>query len=300
MSMSLEGLMRAAGLKKTYSDETKYAEYIEKQGILNEKPYSPPRRILKKSHIRKAQADGMDYYVLRGGSGTVKKQILYLHGGAYIAQPTPLHWDFLLRLLENLDAEITVPIYPKAPRHQFQEAFEKVLKVYEEIITRTEPKEIVVMGDSAGGGFSLALAQLLQKKELPQPGNIILISPWLDITMTNPEIPSLEKLDPMLGTQGLIEAGKAWAGGQAPDYYLLSPINGDIKGLGSISLFIGTHEILLPDARRFRDIAEEQGSHINYYEYEEMFHVFPAAPIPEAKKAIDEMVRIIKLDNSLR
>jgi acetyl esterase/lipase len=94
------------------------------------------------------------------------------------------------------------------------------------------------MGDSAGGGFALALAQALLEKELPQPGNIILISPWLDITMTNPEIPAFEEKDPMLAVYGLAEIGKVYAGNTDPGHYMLSPINGPVVGLAPITLFM--------------------------------------------------------------
>ncbi len=146
------------------------------------------------------------------------------------------------------------------------------------------------MGDSAGGGFALALAQLLLEKGLSQPGKIILLSPWLDITMKNPDAYVLEDKDPMLGIYGLIQMGKAYAGDTNLNHYLLSPINGKINGLGKISLFIGTHEVFLPDARRFRDIALSQGARINYFEYPKMNHIFVLYPIPEAKKATKEII----------
>ncbi|WP_144942122.1 alpha/beta hydrolase, partial [Paenibacillus sp. 32O-W] len=116
---------------------------------------------------------------------------------------------------------------------------------------------------------------------------------WLDITLSNPDIQKFEKNDAALGSYGLAILGKLYAGDTDPNHYLLSPINGDIQGLGEISLFIGTHDLMLADARKFRDRAKKEGIMINYYEYSKMNHVFPALPIPEAKKAIRQIIDLI-------
>lgn len=134
---------------------------------------------------------------------------------------------------------------------------------------------------------------MVKGKNLPQPSRIILLSPWLDITLSNPDIQKFEKNDAALGSYGLAILGKLYAGDTDPNHYLLSPINGDIQGLGEISLFIGTHDLMLADARKFRDRAKKEGIMINYYEYSKMNHVFPALPIPEAKKAIRQIIDLI-------
>jgi acetyl esterase/lipase len=150
------------------------------------------------------------------------------------------------------------------------------------------------MGDSAGGGLALALSQLLLKEGISQPGNIILLSPWLDVTLNNPKIAALKKFDPMLNLKLLIEAGKTYAGDTPTSNYLVSPINGPIQGLGKISIFIGTHELFLPDARKFKARAKREKVDINYFEYPKMNHVFPVLPIPEARLAMKQIIDIIK------
>ncbi|MEN9070022.1 alpha/beta hydrolase [Bacillus altitudinis] len=75
---------------------------------------------------------------------------------------------------------------------------------------------------------------------------------------------------------------------------MVSPIHGDIKSLGRISIFIGGHEFFLPDARKFKEMADKQGIPINYIEYPKMNHVFPVFPIPEAMKALKQMIAIIE------
>lgn len=125
-------------------------------------------------------------------------------------------------------------------------------------------------------------------------GGYVEQSPWLDITLSNPEVITMIDKEPMLNWNMLVESGKRYAGETPRSHYLLSPIHGEIKNLGNISLFIGTHELFLPDARKFKEKAIRQSVDINYFEYPKMNHVFPVFPIPEAKKALKQMVDIIQ------
>ena len=94
-----------------------------------------------------------------------EKHILYLHGGGYVYEITNLHWEFLGKLIDALKCTITIPIYPLAPKHQYQEVFDMIVPIYQQIISEVKPEDIVIMGDSAGGGMSLSLAQLLKEKK---------------------------------------------------------------------------------------------------------------------------------------
>lgn len=291
-SWLVEHLLKRLSNKDSFTDEKLYAEFLKTKQIENEKPYVLSTYIQKKFNIEKQHFAGMDCYIFNQES-TSSGSILYLHGGGYIKQPSVYHWNFLGKIAKEANIKIYVPIYPKAPNHQYKESFAKVLPLYEWILNTSAKENIILMGDSAGGGFALALAQLLLEKGLQQPRRIILFSPWLDITMENPDAYALEHKDPMLGIYGLIQMGKAYAGDTDPNHYLLSPINGKITGLGEITLFIGTHEVFLPDARKFRDITVSKGTKINYFEYPKMNHIFVLYPIPEAKKATKKIVEII-------
>ena len=143
------------------------------------------------------------------------------------------------------------------------------------------------MGDSAGGGFVLAFAQYLRNNGIKQnANNIIMISPWLDLSMQDPDMEVLEKVDPAIRLEGILEMAKVWAGGSDFNNYMISPINGTFENLGKMTIFIGTHDILLSSARKLRDILSNKMIDFNYYEYPNMDHVFPLFPIiPEAKSA---------------
>ncbi|KZS48792.1 hypothetical protein AWU65_24070 [Paenibacillus glucanolyticus] len=292
-SKLIESILLMSGTKQRYSDKVKFAKFLEQKRTVNAKPYFLPKGIQQKLNIGLDQSYGKDCYVLHGYKQADDKYIIYLLGGGHINRPVGGNWKFIRKVADLSNATVIVPIYPKAPLHQYHESYDQVLPIYEKLLMKTSPQNIILMGDSAGGGFALGLAQLLKEKDLPQPSRIILISPWLDITLSNPDIQHFEKNDATLGSYGLTIIGRLYAGDTDPNHYLLSPINGDIHGLGEISLFIGTHDLMVADARKFRDRAKKEGVMINYYEYPKMNHVFPAMPIPEAKKAIRQIIDLI-------
>jgi epsilon-lactone hydrolase len=140
----------------------------------------------------------------------------------------------------------------------------------------------------------MAAGEKMQVEQVQQPGQIIMLSPWLDLTLTNPDISKIDPLDSFLGIEGLQKAGRAYAGTADLGHYLPSPINGPLDGLGKISLFIGTNEIFLADARKLKALAEAKGIDINYYEYPDMFHVWMFLNFPESKKARQQIFDLVR------
>ncbi|WP_083659870.1 MULTISPECIES: alpha/beta hydrolase fold domain-containing protein [Paenibacillus] len=223
---------------------------IEKKQLSDS--YEPSKQLQKSFNIRKEVINGHFYYVIQPLEHVGNKHILYLHGGGYVYTIMSLHWEFLSRLVDTLQCTITVPIYPLAPKYYYQDVFDMIVPIYQKIIFEVKPENVSVMGDSAGGGLSLALVQLLKEKNLPQPGNIILISPALDYSFSNPEIKAVEKYDPISAVPALFDIGKWYGRETSLTHYLISPIYGSFAGLGKISLFTGTHDITNPDSRRFK------------------------------------------------
>ncbi len=253
----------------------------------------PPKRTEKICNIASYTANGRNVFVLSPKSRKATQHILYLHGGAYVQTFVRQHWKFLSNLVASTDSVITAPDYPIAPKHTFIDAFHMVISVYREMIANVGPHNIVVMGDSAGGGFSLALCQRLKSENLPQPRRIILLSPWLDLTLTNPEIRSIDSRDPFLGISGLRKAALAYAGGHDLNDYCLSPIHGPLNGLAPISIFIGSNDILVADARRLMMIARRQGISIDYHEYRDMVHVWMLLYFPESRHAQQKIEQLV-------
>ena len=255
----------------------------------------PPKAIRAACNIVKQTANGRNVFMLTPKDGTSKKHILYLHGGAYIQNFVKQHWQFLSMLVKSTHCTIIAPDYPLAPRHTYIDAFSMVTPLYEQIVCEAGPENTLVMGDSAGGGFALALCQKMKMDAIPQPRRIVLLSPWLDIALQNPEIAQIDSEDPFLSAAGLRKAGVAYAGSSDLSSFMLSPINGPLEGLGNISIFIGTKDILAADTRKLRNLAEKKGVFIDYREYKDMVHVWMLLYFRESRQAQDEIKRLINL-----
>ena len=266
-------------------------KYLTEQAIENEQRYELPLALRLTGNMQRIEMAGLDCIVLGGGESPLR--IIYLHGGAYVQQPLLPHWTFLDRLAKKTRAEIIVPLYPKAPLHTYSETFGMLTRLYRLLLDVCNACDTVFMGDSAGGGLALAFAQSCKETGLVQPKRLILLSPWLDVSMEHPGIEALEEKDPMLQREYLITAGKAWAGSQDTHYYKVSPTYGPCAHLCPVTLFVGTHEIFYADALTFAERARKQHAVVDVRVYQKMNHVFPLFPIPEAKKAMKEIIDLV-------
>ena len=262
-----------------------------------DRTYSEPsKRLHRKYLIAKRTINSHLVWTIAPKQNASEKHVIYLHGGAYVNSFAPQHWDFMSKLVEMLSCTVTAPNYPHAPEHNVRDVFALILPLYHELAARAGSANITVMGDSSGGGISLALAQRLREDGHDQPGHVILLSPWLDATLSNPEIAEFDKIDPFLGVEGLKYGGAVYARGADPKSYLVSPVYGSLKDLAPVTLFIGTRDILYPDCRKLRDKAAAEGVPLDYREYDEMVHDWMLGPLPEAKHAIAGIVETISSD----
>lgn len=203
-----------------------------------------------------------------------EKVILYFHGGSYFAEMTVEHWNFIQKLIDDTGSKIILPDYPLAPKSNVVDVFGMVEPLYQKIISQTNPENLIIMGDSAGGGLSLALEEKLAKDNILEPSKTILISPWLDVTMENPEIKDVQKNDTDLSTETLKVAGITYAGEKDTKNYLVSPLYGDISKLKNITIFTGTYDILNPDVHILQKKAQEIGNEITIKEFEKAKHIW--------------------------
>lgn len=253
--------------------------------------------VFQNCRVLKFQINGRNVFTLRPkANNSCNKHILYLHGGAYVQCFNKFHWQFLASLVKTVGCTITAPDYPLAPQHTHVESFEMATTLYKQLLLTVGSGNLILMGDSSGGGFALALAQKLKSETIVQPSQIILLSPWLDITLTNPEISKIAGNDPFLEVESLRKAGNLYAGDADAGHHLLSPINGPLEGIGRISLFIGSKEILLADARKLKVMAEATRIKINYWEYQDMVHAWMFLNLPESKRARRQIVDLILQD----
>lgn len=214
--------------------------------------------------------------------------VFYLHGGAYFMDFTNAHWRFLKKLVEGADVKLIAPAYRLVPFATYREAFDLVVPLYREYREAHPDQKVVLMGDSAGGGLSLAVTEALKADGICLPDELILLSPWVDVAMDNPQIGKYESRDPFLSVQSLKLCAEKWKDDLDAHDWHVSPIYGDLGGIRNVTVFVGTSEIFFPDVTKFFRMLDRDPSN-ELIVGDEMNHVFPLFPIPEAVPAINKI-----------
>jgi acetyl esterase/lipase len=186
-----------------------------------------------------------------------------------------------------------VPIYPIAPEHDFHAMFGMVGDVYRQMLDETDAEDIVFMGDSAGGNMAVVLTMMAAEEGLPLPSRHVLISPGLDMSLSNPEVFEAERNDPWLGISGGLEAIRMYSAGIDRSDWHISPLYGDLSVLPQTLLLTGSHDLLSPDNLIFAKKASAAGVDIDVVYEEGMFHVWPLIEMPEARRARDSIVTFL-------
>lgn len=251
----------------------------------------PPRGMYKQFDITCYEIQSSKIFEIRPQNRLPTHTVLYWHGGAYVSNISPIHWKFIGRLVSMLDATFIVPDYPLLPQHTCRDVTAFTLLAYEETIKKVKPEDLIVMGDSAGGGLVLVTAQEAPKHGLPQPAALVMISPFLDVTMSDPELAIIDTRDPYISLSGLVAAGDMYAAELSKVDPRVSPIYGSLTGLPPMQLFVGSDELLLVDARKLKTKAEAQKIPLEYHEGAGLFHVWPILLFmsAEATKACEQI-----------
>ncbi|MBB1497801.1 alpha/beta hydrolase [Paracoccus sp. MC1862] len=214
--------------------------------------------------------------------------ILYLHGGAYVCGITTVHWHFLTSLAQR-SAVIEVPLYGLGPKHDFREAYALLDELWAGIAQRHPGRPVTIMGDSAGGGLALGFALHLRDSGRSLPESLVLLSPWVDIASTDPQVDERRQDDPMLARAGAELAAKVWANGADPDDPRLSPMNGDLTGLPPTDIYQGTRDMLRPQVEALADKLRAAGVRVDLTLCPGGLHVYPIFDTPESKAARDRI-----------
>ncbi|MFP4092127.1 MAG: alpha/beta hydrolase [Cyclobacteriaceae bacterium] len=283
-------LFRLLAIRKKFS-----LEWLLKTG---RKPGNacPPDKFYKKYAVTHEEINQRKVWYIRPKENATGHYLLYLHGGAYVQNFLTLHWALFPKLIDRLGCTIVAPDYPLAPEHQVKSVYDMLIPLYQQLVKKAGAENLAIMGDSAGGGISLALAQQLREEKIPQPASLVLLSPWLDISLSTPGTEQMQHMDPILSVEGLRECGKLYAGNMEKDHYLLSPVNGTLNKLAPLTLFIGGRDVLLPDCRRLKKRTEAEGISMDYHEYPYMLHDWMLLPIPEAREVLDLITLKLKKD----
>ncbi len=153
-----------------------------------------------------------------------KPHIFFLHGGAYLLEALPTHWALIKNVIQETNSRITFLDYPLTPEYDYMATFDMVSESYDLVTRQYANDEFVFMGDSAGGGLAFAFNQKLILEEHPKlPIKTILLSPWLDLSLSHPDIDRMEKKDVLLSRSILNYCANHYAGRADQSQYMLSP-----------------------------------------------------------------------------
>lgn len=235
-----------------------------------------PENIENKYDLTVETFENRNIFIIKSkGSKKTNMKILYFHGGSYMAEATSNHWEFIENLVDDTGATVILPDYPLTPKYNYKDVFNMVVPLYKEIQQRVDvSNELIIMGDSAGGGLSLALLEKISQEDVKMPKKTILISPWLDVRMDNPKIEQVKEQDKKLNKEALKIAGLAYAGSDGIDSYLVNPIDGDLSKINNLTIFTGTKDILNPDVYKLKEKAEKNNINIDINEYQDAGHIW--------------------------
>jgi acetyl esterase/lipase len=223
--------------------------------------------------------------------------VLYLHGGGYNICSPNTHKELAAHISIASGARVLLPDYRLAPEHPFPSALEDATSAYRWLLdTGLTGGNIAIVGDSAGGGLSIATSVSLRETGEPSPASIACISPWTDLDMSGNSIKTHAEIDPMLNLQLMKIMASNYIGNGDPRSPLISPIYADLKGISPLFIHVGSDEMLLDDSTRIADRAKSAGVDVTIKIYDHMWHVWHlnARFMHEAQNAIEELGSFIR------
>lgn len=223
--------------------------------------------------------------------------VLYLHGGGYVTGSPASHRHLLGAISEMTGLAAFGADYRLAPENPFPAAVDDAVAAYKGLLDSGIPAErIAIMGDSAGGGLTIATLVAARDKGLPMPACAVAISPWADLSQSGESFQTRKARDPMVGSEGLGEMAAAYLGGADAKTPLASPLYADLKGLPPLLIQVGTEETLYSDTTALKARAEEAGVDVSAESWGGMVHVWHIFhPIlPEGRDAVARLASFVK------
>ncbi|MET9322368.1 alpha/beta hydrolase fold domain-containing protein [Streptomyces sp. NPDC003038] len=292
-SRALSAALIAAGRRRRFTSaeavQTRVAESARRPAS-----HLPPRSLGRVAEISRTFVGAWPVYDVSPRGTEPTAQVLYVHGGGYVNELVRPHWALVRALVTQARARVVVPAYILAPRGTADRTVPVAADLLSGLIASGGAGGTVLVGDCAGAGLALAAAQRLRDRTGAQPSRIVLISPWLDVTMSHPDQAAIEAGDPVLARAGLLEAGRLYAGTLAADDPRVSPLRGSFGGLAPLTVFTGTRDVLSTDSRELVRRARADGVEVEFHEALGLPHVYPLLPVPEGRAARARIVELIR------
>jgi acetyl esterase/lipase len=222
--------------------------------------------------------------------------ILFLHGGGYVSGSPASHGALIAYLAHHAEARVFALDYRLAPEHPFPAAVEDAWEAYWWLLCQgIAPAQIVVAGDSAGGGLTVALLLALREAGMPLPAAGVCLSPWMDLALTGASLWTQPAAD-YLNFEVLRASARMYLAGHDARDPLASPLYADLRGLPPLLLQVGSAELLLDDSRRFARRAQAAGADVELELWPGMVHVwhFTYRIEPMARRAVQSAGRFIR------
>jgi len=228
---------------------------------------------------------GFPSYVLTPRERRVHRTLYFVHGGGYMGPIDAFHVRYATRLADAIGARIVMPDYPLAPEHRWKDSHDAL--VDDAAHWAKDEGGIVLAGDSAGGGFALAMALSMRDRGLTPATHLLLHSPWVDLTTSTPETAAAAAIDPWLHLGKLTAYAHWWAGSEEdlgrPE---VSPALADLAGLPPSLMLYGTRDLLSPGCQLLVRRAAAAGWDLSAIKEPDLIHVYGLLPgIPEAARA---------------
>lgn len=262
---------------------------IEKQRALVEKNagfIKAPKELT----VERATVGGVTGEWLRMPDADEDRVLLHFHGGGYSMCSCITHRGMVARLAGACGVRAFLPEYRLAPENPFPAPVEDALAVYRALLHEgVAPQNIIISGDSAGGGLALVALVSLRDGGEPLPSLAILFSPWTDLALTGESLTTRAKADPWLVRRAPEIQAARYCGDNDPRNPLISPLYADLRGLPPILIQVGGDEIVLSDSTRFAERAREAGVDVSLDIWPGMWHIWQsfAPKMPEASRAIE-------------
>lgn len=223
--------------------------------------------------------------------------VLFCHGGGFQIGSPRSHRSLLCRLAEAARVPVLAPDYRLAPEHRFPAAVEDCLAVYKAMIAGGQrPERIIVAGDSAGGNLALGVALQAREQGLGMPAGIVLISPWLDLTLRGESYSSRAGVDLFSKPAQLRAMARSYLGrGGEATHPLATPLDAPLSGLPPMLVHAGDFDITLDDSVLLAERSQAAGVTCDLRVWPEMYHHFQVfAALPEARESLEDIGQFIR------
>lgn len=292
VSRALPPLLRLLGFRRPFASPAAMQQRLDDVALRPARFGPPPG--LRGVSVSVGRTGGWPVYTVRPRRAASGEQALYAHGGSWAFEISPFHWWLIASLVRHSGVTVTVPVYPLTPVGTAGTVVPAVADLLAELVEQHGADHVTAMGDSAGGQIALSAAQLLRDRGVPPLRRTVLISPALDLSLTNPEIDRVEPTDPWLARPGVRLTIELWRAGLPLDDPRVSPLAGDLAGLGPLTVFGGSLDITHPDVRLLVQRARAAGVEVDDQDAPGMVHVWPLLPIPEGRAARRHIAALLR------